>query len=297
MYPFLFIVLYLGCSKDHNPSPLDVPQFGPFQNEQSVKILGYSNHAMEPFISRDGKTLFFNNSGMDGENMNIHYARRISDVQFEYLGELPGINTAELEGVPTMDKNFVMYFTTTRSYRSNLHSIYGTSFQGDRVDSPTPIDHHLKASEIGWIIFDSEISEDGQTLYYALGKYVNESFPRQADLHIAIQTDESFHKKIDSEDLLKEINSDLLEYAPAISNDELEIFFNRTNIQTTPPEMSIWKSSRVDRNAPFGQPSRIESIHGIQTEGPTITADGTNLYYHKMHNGRFQLFMVSRSRL
>ena len=290
------VLLILACQKDQDFNPA-TSVFGPFTKEQIIEITGYSGHAMEPFISRDGKYLFFNNSGKDGENMNIHYARSISDTRFEYLGELPDINTTELEGVPTMDQSFNMYFTTMRSYRHDLHSIYGTQFQGDGVSDPGPVDHQLKKNELGWIIFDSEISENGQTLYYALGKYVNESFPREADLHIAIKTESIFQKKADSEDLMVNINSTLLEYAPAIRNDELELFFTRADIHSTPPQMTMWKSSRKHVDSPFEPPVRIEAIQGNITEGPTISSDGTRLYYHKMYEGRFQLFMVSRSSL
>ena len=37
-------------------------QPGDFANRQRVTILGYNDHAMEPFISRDRKYLFFNHS-------------------------------------------------------------------------------------------------------------------------------------------------------------------------------------------------------------------------------------------
>tara|TARA_R110002049_G_scaffold235650_7_gene408936 strand:+ start:151 stop:615 length:465 start_codon:yes stop_codon:yes gene_type:complete len=43
-----------------NPKSSDVPTYTAFKNPRKVAIRGYDAHAMEPFLSRDGKVLFFN---------------------------------------------------------------------------------------------------------------------------------------------------------------------------------------------------------------------------------------------
>ncbi len=50
-------------------------QPGDFANPQRVTIQDYSDHAMEPFISRDGKYLFFNNSSDEAVDTNLHWAK------------------------------------------------------------------------------------------------------------------------------------------------------------------------------------------------------------------------------
>jgi len=53
---------------------------------------------MEPFITRDGRYLLFNNSNDPSVDMNLHYAERIDDLTFAYRGEIAGVNTPSLEG-------------------------------------------------------------------------------------------------------------------------------------------------------------------------------------------------------
>ena len=102
-----------------------------FGNPERVTIRGYSDHAMEPFITRDGRYLFFNNSNDPSVNTNLRCAERIDDLTFEYKGEVAGVNTKALEGVPTMDKNG-FYFVSTRSYKETLSTIYQGRFSAAR---------------------------------------------------------------------------------------------------------------------------------------------------------------------
>ena len=53
----LAVVLLCACGS--NPAPAPDPEFG---SRQRVSIRGYSDHAMEPFLTRDGRFLLFNNS-------------------------------------------------------------------------------------------------------------------------------------------------------------------------------------------------------------------------------------------
>jgi hypothetical protein len=70
-----------------------------FSNPVSVTIRGYDSDAMEPFITRDGRYLLFNDSNAPGRDTNLHYAERIDDVTFEYRGQIDGINSTALDGV------------------------------------------------------------------------------------------------------------------------------------------------------------------------------------------------------
>ena len=73
-----------------------------FTHEQKVTIIGYTSDAMEPFISKDDKYLFFNN--LDGpNNKDIYYAEKVNDTTFEFKGEVQGINTTYVDANPTMD--------------------------------------------------------------------------------------------------------------------------------------------------------------------------------------------------
>ena len=70
--------------------------FGVFTNPQPVTIEGYSQDAMEPFISPDGNYLFFNNSNSLPQT-NLYYATRIDDLTFQFQGEIGGANATGAE--------------------------------------------------------------------------------------------------------------------------------------------------------------------------------------------------------
>src|SRR6266851_448243 len=95
-----------------------------FSSPESVTIRGYDSDAMEPFITRDGRYLLFNDSNAPGRDTNLHYAERIDDVTFEYRGQIDGINSGALDGVATVDASNTIYFVSTRSYSQTLSTIY-----------------------------------------------------------------------------------------------------------------------------------------------------------------------------
>lgn len=86
-----------------------------FISPRSVEIIGYDKSAMEAFITRDGKYLFFNNEEGDApkQQKNVYYALRIDDTHFQFMGEIKGINSNEVDAVPTMDRDGNFYFVST----------------------------------------------------------------------------------------------------------------------------------------------------------------------------------------
>jgi hypothetical protein len=101
-----------------------------YVDPEAVTIVGYSGSAMEPFISPDGRFLFFNNENDPAINTNLHFARRTGTRTFQYLGELPGVNSPSLDAVPSIDSAGHFYFTTLRDYDRTGDSIYTGHFNG-----------------------------------------------------------------------------------------------------------------------------------------------------------------------
>src|SRR5215470_3861503 len=193
--------------------------YADFGNPERITIRGYSDHAMEPFITRDGRYLFFNNLNDPSVNTNLHYAERINDLTFEYRGEVAGVNTQALEGVPTMDKNGVLYFVSTRSYEETLSTIYQGRFSSGAVTG-VKIVEGISEKTPGHVNFDVEVSADGQTLYFVDGVFSGKPTPDKADIAIAVRDGEGFRRLSGSAELLKNVNTDALEYAACISPDE-----------------------------------------------------------------------------
>ena len=126
-------LVLIACPITRNHRTQKEREYIAFSNPERITIRGYSDHAMEPFMTRDGRFLFFNNSNDPSVNTNLHYAERINDLTFEYKGEVAGVNTQSLEGVPTMDKEGAFYFVSTRSYKETLSTIYQGRFSGGSV--------------------------------------------------------------------------------------------------------------------------------------------------------------------
>ena len=101
-----------------------VPTYRAFGNPQRVTIRGYDGDAMEPFITKDGRFLLFNNRNDPRINTNLHFAARVEDLTFDYRGEIAGVNTAALEGVPSVDRSGHLFFISTRSYKETLSTLY-----------------------------------------------------------------------------------------------------------------------------------------------------------------------------
>jgi hypothetical protein len=111
---------------------------------EPVTISGYAGSAMEPFLSPDGKYLFFNNENDPKVNTNLHFAERTGQLTFRYLGELPGANSPALDAVPSIDTAGHFYFTTLREYGRTMNSIYTGDF--DEGESATCIPYRATSA-------------------------------------------------------------------------------------------------------------------------------------------------------
>ncbi len=248
---------------------------------------------MEPFLSRDGATLLFNNLNQAPENTNLHWATRNNDTTFQYRGEVAGVNTADLEAVPTLDQAGHLYFVSNRNYATTLSTLYaGTFAQG------TATGVHLlggvSRQQAGWVNFDVEVSADGQALYFVDARFDQAGTPQTADLVMAASSGAGFQRLSNSEALLKNVNTDGLEYAAGISADQLTLYFTRVAAPLTAASVpEIMVATRATRGEAFGPPAKILAITGF-AEAPTLAPDQKTLYFHRKENNKFELYLVRR---
>jgi Tol biopolymer transport system component len=265
-----------------------VPEYKGFGTPERVTLRGYDGISMEPFVSSDGRWLFYNNSNAPDVNTQLRYAERVDDVTFDDRGEIGQVNTRALDGVASMDRDNQFYFVSLRSYDADQESIFRGVFNGDRIDNVVTV-AGLSKREAGKIIFDAEISADGNLLYFADGEYAAGYVPSAADLAIAARSGERFERLANSAALLAKVNSGALEYAPCISADGLELFFTRSEWSQT----AIFRAVRSAGDQPFGAPERVSAIP-TGAEGPTLSPDGKSLYYHQREDSGFVLYQVAR---
>jgi len=263
-----------------------------FGHPEPVHIEGYDDHAMEPFLTRDGRILLFNNRNDPKENTDLHWAERITPVHFRYRGRIEGANTNVLEGVPSMDGDGLVYFVSLRSYRESLSTIYRGKFAEGRVTDVQLVEG-LSRKQLGQVNFDAEISADGRYLYAVDGTFSGGPIPKSADIFVARRVGDRFERLANSAEIMAKINSSALEYAPAISTDELELFFTRMTGALFWRKLAVLRATRRSRDLPFEEPKVITAISGF-VEAPTVSSDGNSLYYHKKIDGKHRIFRVTR---
>jgi hypothetical protein len=262
------------------------PPSAQFANPERVTIRGYDADAMEPFLTRDGRYLLFNDSNAPGRDTNLHYAERVDDLTFDYRGEIAGANTAALDAVASVDGEGNIYYISTRSYEQTLSTIYRGRFDDGRV-TDVSLAGGVSRMIPGAVNFDVEVSADGETLYFADGVFTGGPVPQSADLVMARRNGDTF-SRLDP-GLLANINSGELEYAAAISADQLELFFTRFGSD----EPRIYRSTRSATDQLWSRPERIDEIAGF-VEAPTISPDGRALYYHARRGTRFVIERATR---
>lgn len=288
----LVLALFLaGCRQVQSQEPKEV-EYHLFRSEQRVIIQGYSGDAMEPFLARDGRFLLFNNRNEAPENTNLHYAARQDDLHFDYKGEIQGVNTAALEGVPSLDKDGILYFVSSRDYDQTLSTLYRGRFVNGVV-SQVELVPGVSRHERGIVNFDAEISADGKTLFLVDGDFTGNPKPKAAVIVMAVKQDGGFRRDPQSDIILHNVNAGRLAYAPCISSDGLELFFTRVAKLNAAAQPALFRAARKRLDEPFGVPERIAGIAGF-VEGPTLSSDGRRLYYHKRENGHFVLYMMTR---
>lgn len=299
-YIYIIIIvsfLFWGCfnnTVNEEKNVVSIPQYPEYTEETEVEISGYNMDCMEPFISKDGKYLFFNSLN-DSVNTSLFYATATSDIAFEYKGEVANVNGIKphLDAVSSMDINNNFYWVSTRNYPTVFENLQTGEFTNGEVKNSSSVKGNFYIRTNGWIIMDAEISADGKSLYYVNSKFSGNAFPDEAKIGIAAKGETDFNKIDSSENILKNINnSEYIVYAPSISNDETELYFTRIKKGSADTEMCV--SIRKSKNEPFSVPKKIE-ISGIMAEAPTLTLDGKRLYYHKkMNDGKYHIFCMRR---
>jgi hypothetical protein len=297
----MLLLLCATCTTraDDTVSIADAPDakhsFGVFTNPQPVTIEGYTQDAMEPFVSPDGNYLFFNNSN-SATTTNLYYATRIDDVTFQYVGEIVGANqSGALTAVASMDINNIFYFISNRSYAQTLSTIYSGTFSNGSLSNVALVPGVSK-DKPGDVNFDQCISPDGGTLYFVDGVFSGGApVPAAATIAIAKRHGDHFVRLKNSAEIMRKINTHDLNYAPDVSKSGLEFFFTRIPIQGSQPKPPpvIYTATRSKTSKPFGAPRKIEAITGF-AEAPALSPDEKSLYFHLKVNGTFVIYRLTR---
>jgi hypothetical protein len=184
---------------------------------REIALGDYGGIAMEPFISRDGRFLLFNNSNDPAMNTDLHFARRIDDWQWSYAGPIGGVNTAALEGTPTMDRSRRLFFVSVRNYAQTACTIHSAQF-ADGIASGVQLVDSVCRHEPGVVNFDVDIDASGAVMTFVDSHFGANGLPQDAVLVMARWDGAQFVRAADSATILAAINAgNALQYAPALS--------------------------------------------------------------------------------
>ena len=290
------IIFLFNCNKNEVIDPGSNSNFG---NERKVVIMGYSDDAMEPFISKDGTFLFFNN--LEGPNSkDIYFAEKVNDSTFQFKGEVQGVNGAFVDGNPTMDANGKFYFISTREYSpSDSVTIYSGNFNNGTVTDLQKVSGTINIPTPSWLNMGVEITADGKSMYtsYAFFNTQN-NFPSKSNIRMARLENGSFNIPDNEDVVFSNINSaGSLEYAGEVSENELEMVYSRLTLSPT-PVFKMFYTKRRSKSDAFDPPISIsepfrDDVNAF-VEAPTFSSNGKIIYYHKRENGVISIFMLSR---
>jgi hypothetical protein len=264
-----------------------------FTHPQVVTIRGYSGSAMEPFVSTDGRYLLFNTSNVSPNIPTLQFAIRVSTTVFRYRGAIRGANDpGYLSATPSMDRNGDLYFVSTRTYSTTLASIYRGTFTNGHLRRVRLV-AGIAAPALRSIDFDADVSPDGSTLYVSTGRF-DGGPPTSASVTMFDVIGATTIADPNADRILRAVNRPgRLTYAASISPNGLELFFTQAAPNGGVP--AIYRAVRSGPGRAFGHVQRIAAITGY-AEAPSISTDGTTLYYHRLVGGTFQIWEVTRPR-
>ncbi len=257
------------------------PTFGP---EIKVTITGLNFDAMEPFISPDGNTLFFNSLNSGG-NTNLHYAIKVNDSTFTYIGLVGGCydpTPDHLDAVASLDSLNNFFWTSLR----NVPNLHRGVYTAGNVSNISQVYGTCNIQTPGWLIMDAAINFQGNLLYYS-NAYFGPTYaecvgvPCETKFGVAQKiNDSTFNKTVNSDALFTNINdTSYLVYAPQITKDGLEFYYTRLLKGGYNTEICVSVRNAVSDT--FSLPIVIYSNYGYFPEAATLTTDKQKIYYHQ----------------
>lgn len=297
----LILMLLLFCGRSGAQTN---PVFGP---EKRVNITGLTFDAMEPFISGDGNTLFFNSLNSGG-NTNLYRASRIDDTTFVYSGIVGGTNDTSsnhLDAVASLDSSLNFFWTSLRGYPLKIENLHTGKYNGGTVTNLHRIygtvNVYYFAYPFGYLIMDAAVNYQGNQLYYCNAEFDFSNttcvgVPCESKLGIGQKVNDSTFNRIPlSAQILSNVNdtNNYIIYAPQVTKNGLELYFTRLLKSSVNTEICVAVRSSVTGN--FGIPQVIHSNPGFVPEAASPSLDMQKIYYHQKNStGQFRIYMRYR---
>ncbi len=288
-----FLIVLASVVLSIHAGAQNFPVYGP---EVKVFISGYTDHAMEPFLSPDGNTLFFNNLN-SGDSTRLHYATRVDDSTFTYMGLVTGANeptNPQLNAVASLDTTGNFLWVSVRGWPGDMDNLHRGDYSNGTVTNVNRVHGTFYVYQPGWIVMDAAVTHDGGELYYCNAFFDTCVVPCAASLGIASKVNDStFNTIASSQNILQHVNdTNYCVYAPELSENGLELYFTRYLIGGLSTEICV--SVRPTVADTFSSPLVLITEFPNVPEAATVNTAGTLMYYHKKINGTYAIFLRYR---
>ncbi len=252
---------------------------GPFG--APVLLPGPLNVALDsewsPEISDDGLTIYYYCFRPGGPGPpDIWRASRASPAaDFDTPVPMNEVSSSSVDNSPSVtDDELVMAFASTRQGGYDL-------YLATRTNKTDPFSMPIRSTGLSSPSVDDapDLSGDGLRIVFNSNRGPN------GDLYMANRTDRT--SDFDNVTPIDELNTGDVEDSPALSKDELELFF----VSDRPGGlglMDIWRATRSTRNDPFSVIENVTAVNSAGDDfGPSLSSDGTQLYfsYNAMTDG------------
>ncbi|MEP6647279.1 MAG: exo-alpha-sialidase [Saprospiraceae bacterium] len=199
------------------------------------------NNDIEPFISPDGKSLFFaSNRPIAGdttrEDFNIWVSTKNGDEWTAPIALDTIINTKVDEFYPSVGKSKSLYFTAAHPGNNGKEDIYISKMLDGKYKTPVPLDTNVNSATYE---FNAFVSPSEDTIIFS--SYGRKDDLGGGDLYISIKNKEGAWQK--AHNLGSGINSDGLDYCPFIDYPRHTFYFTSNRHPTL--------KSRIENSTKF----------------------------------------------
>ncbi len=200
---------------------------GVWQEPEKLSISGDTWSDLDPFVSPDGKQLFFVStrpyagaaSASGKKDMDIWVANR-SGVEWTTPRRLENVNSEGKEGSPSVARNGTLYFFSDREGDSGKNALYESRLVSGRYEPAKRLPLVVNAGPSDTSPF---IAPNGKTLLFYSTR---EGGFGKADLYVAYKKHGKWTASVNLGSIVNSADSD---YNPIVSPDGQELFFGRNS--------------------------------------------------------------------
>jgi WD40-like Beta Propeller Repeat len=237
----------------------------PFGSVQVLAFSGFSGSRSDGRLSPDELSIYL---GSDSDLRFASRAARSDAFGAPFL--LSGVNSTSLDGHPSATADgLTMYFDSNRSGSSSVYVASRSSVQST-FGAPAEVSVLSSMGAAG----QPYVLPNGSVLYFSA-----EVTPGDGQLFFAPHTSSGFGAPI----AISTVNSSFDEQAPAVTPDQLTMFFaSRRPDSGAQGGWDIWMSRRSSTGSQFGAATNVQELNSFEDEKPNwISADGCRLYFNR----------------